>query len=118
MDAPSATESYDQLIRDPRVFAVHVGFKPESVRDIPHFAPAAADGDGWNVWGEAPGTAGNDEDTHHVVILTTEPDIMVEALSMFARPELVPMVGQGQLGTIIVVTDKDEWSVVHHAVTK
>lgn len=74
------------------------------------------DGDGWNAWGEKPGTDVNDADTMHIVIAVeagnfADLDKVVQALA--SKSLLIPMSGyEDQVGHAAVLTDMDDWSVL------
>lgn len=74
------------------------------------------DGDGWNAWGEKPGTDVNDADTMHIVVAVeagnfADLDKVVQALGN--KGLLTPMGGyEDQAGHAAVLTDMDDWTVL------
>ncbi|MCA5891834.1 hypothetical protein LEP48_00525 [Isoptericola sp. NEAU-Y5] len=93
-------------------YAVHFGVPYlhviEALRRLRRSREAVrADGDGWFVWAEALGQAGNDDTTFHVVASTTN---VVRTLRMIVSLG-VPLVELGQRGcatrpgVVVIVTD-------------
>lgn len=101
--------------------ALHLGIDVRDLHDILRQLPTepAVDGDGWDVWGEPVGSAGNDGSTLHVVTLTDpcHSDRLVANLA--AR--LATM--RGSL-TVAVETPPEDWGVadsggrVWHRITR
>lgn len=78
--------------------------------------PVGTDLDGWNVWGERPGTDRNDTLTIHVIVQSPS-QFMLTALAAYLttehRDSLVPMGGYPQQnGILTVITDHADWSDV------
>ncbi|PZR52937.1 hypothetical protein DNL40_09800 [Xylanimonas oleitrophica] len=71
------------------------------------------DGDGWRIWGEPVGTAGNDDWTLHLVVLTNVPDRVLSNLttSGISLCELGPEGYATQAGVIGVITDARDYEV-------
>jgi len=92
-------------------YALHVGVPYLHVLDVQRRLrrcreAVRADGDGWFVWGEALGQAGNDRTTFHLVVTTTN---VVRTLRVIVSLG-VPLVELGQRGcstpgVVAVVTD-------------
>ena len=109
-----------QTNNQPETLHPHLGATEEHIKPLRKALPGVVmhvNGDGWYSWGEAPGTAGNDENTLHVVIETTEQ----QAGDLVARARrAVPLVAE-EWGTgrdfDSVLTAADDWSVEHNAWT-
>lgn len=102
-------------------FALHLGVAPEHVERVSGILrdnglTVFVDGDGWNVWGEMPGTDDNDAETLHVIgaflaadfprVHALVPRIALEGL-------LVPMGGhEAQCGIIAALSDFEDFSVL------
>lgn len=105
-------------------YAVHIGVKPRHLNNINRIFLdlAKVDGDGWNTWGEAPGTDVNDADTLHVVIGPFGGQMLAEAISHYlidfddAAEVLVPIADyprlRGEAPARVVLTDWDDWSAL------
>jgi len=103
--------------KDKELRAVHIGISPENLDRLPLFwadknkMAVTVDGDGWNAWGEAPGTDVNDETTLHVVYLTHDDRALRDWILTSAGDVLVPMGGGDQQeGAILVSTRPTAWS--------
>jgi hypothetical protein len=107
-------------------YAVHIGVRPEDVNYITVLQQrlgntVTADGDGWNAWGEKPGTDDNDETTRHLIVGPFEHFVAAEwtarGLHEQRHSTLVPMGGhEKQRDTRVVVTEWDDWSLVRLAI--
>lgn len=79
------------------------------------------DRDGWETWGDAPGTDRNDADTLHTIVRIETIGAAIDAAVNIAGGALddlapVPMSRQSQarsIGVVAVVTDTDDWSIDH-----
>ena len=111
------------LIPDPPTIDIrtvlHVGARPENVKTIVDFARRAGletyvDGDGWNVWGEAPGTDANDAETRHIVLegenLAGWVWTLVVAKMESEGLPLVPMSSENDRGLLAVVTEYEDFA--------
>lgn len=109
---------------------MHVGVKPENVASLTAFArraglSMAVDGDGWNCWGEAPGTDVNDLTTLHVVLEGANLavwvwDMLLTAMILEGVP-LAQMTSENDRGVLAAVSEWEDWAVefgVHFAPEK
>lgn len=100
--------------------AVHIGVRPENVNYITVLQQrlgnkVTVDGDGWNAWGEKPGTDVNDTETKHLIVGPFEhleqAEWTARAIVEQRGETLVPMDGhEQQRGIKAVVTNWDDWS--------
>lgn len=122
ISAPAPTA----LAATTKPLALHMGVSSANASKIErrlrqHVETVYIDGDGWNVWGEAPGVDDNDDDTLHIVVgLTLDELPLLEGAIRRLHGEwlLSPMGGHAaQVGVIAALTDFDDWSVLHGNVT-
>lgn len=99
-------------------FALHIGLHPSKVRDEVQMLlrlgaeGVAIDGDGWESWGEKPGTDNNDATTLHVVALYRSRGRAESAVAPLAsRGALTPMRTPSQAGVRWVITDAWDWDL-------
>lgn len=107
-------------------YAIHAGVKPANLGIIEAAARSVGldpieDGDGWNTWGEAPGTDINDADTLHVLAyvdtLGTAIDFALTAAREY-REYLVASNGApadapyaaAQNGNLVIVSQREDWA--------
>lgn len=99
------------------MYALHIGVKPRNLKAVIQKLRTKGftyhiDGDGWEAWGEAPGTDVNDKNTLHVVIVIEEYKghrHLARNLSLHLRPYLVrakTFVGPSYKA---VLTDYSDW---------
>ena len=102
-------------------YALHIGVTGDRVNEATTLLAsegltAIVDGDGWNAWGEKPGTDVNDADTMHIVVAVeadnfVDLDKTIQALG--DKGLLTPMGGYGyQVGHAAILTDMDDWSTL------
>lgn len=73
------------------------------------------DGDGWETWGEAVGTAGNDLDTFHFVVhVKGRKQARRVVTALHGSVTLQPMAQRDQRAIIAVLTDAADHERVHH----
>lgn len=99
------------------MYSLHVGVKPKNLKVVIQKLRKKGfayhiDGDGWESWGEAPGTDVNDKNTLHINIVVEEyDDYRVQALRLVnhLRPQLV--VAKTYVGPNYraVLTDFSDW---------
>ncbi len=100
----------------------------DSVGVFPHGRATSlgvmTDGDGWNAWGEAPGTDVNDADTLHMIVRTRTPAESITYIQEHYGDDLVPMTEQWSgtnpdgttwdlNGGLIIATNPEDWSEEH-----
>lgn len=105
---------------------VHLGVEPEridKVRDLLGKGPDAiyVDGDGWECWGEAPGTDVNNSTTMHMIFelpWESKPnnrqllERTVEKVVKGLQEYLTPMQVDHQTGIIACLSDSEDWSTL------
>lgn len=103
------------------MYAVHAGITPATldtltVEPFGHIAfghLVVTDGDGWNAWGEAPGTDVNDADTRHVLVhldtLGEAIDLALEVAEFYTE-HLVASTDPTHPGTLVTVSLAEEFS--------
>jgi hypothetical protein len=88
--------------------ALHLGVDVAELRRVTALVSrsCAVEGDGWEVWAEPVGTAGNDDRTLHVVVTTTpnEADLLVVAATDL-------LVALRESTVVAVETPLDDWSI-------
>lgn len=116
------------------MFDVHFGVSSEAFTGravLPYEGSAhwGTDGDGWNAWGEDPGTDRNDEDTLHVIVncgtLGQAIDLALRYEDLYGR-DLLPLLPMNstiedftsQDGTLLVVSQHRDWAEQYLLVTE
>lgn len=125
------TTEWDDTARIVLHLGIPVMTNPILIKDLierlqdshPHSSLVYVEGDGWNCWGEKPGTDINDETTYHVVIPVSSPrhgqQIVTELLEdQYGFKNLIPMQqpwwDEDHAEVIAVVTDGQDWSRYQH----
>lgn len=98
---------------------LHVGVEParlDTVQQMLEPRTTYVDGDGWEAWGEKPGTDINKPSTLHLIVEIEDDEIAsnIAAITIAGlRSLLTPMEADFQKNIIGVLSDAENWTTLH-----